>query len=509
MPNNASADLVIVGAGSAGSVIAARASEDGKRSVILLEAGPDYADAARLPPDLLDGTRNSVLSHDWGFTHSPTARQIPFEYPRGKVVGGSSAVNTCIALRGLPRDYDEWAERGLPEWSFEHCLPAFKRLERDLDIDDEWHGRDGPIPIRRHPKGELVPWQAAFLEAAGELGFAPCADHNNPTLTGVGAHPMNKLRGIRMSAARCYLTPEVRARDNLRIVANVLVRRVLFENRRVVGVEVSVAGKVTRFDTSRVLLCAGAIASPGILLRSGIGAERTLNRLNVEMVSEVPAVAARLLDHPGSAMLLAPKPGVCKLNHPLVQSVLRYTSQDSSYPDDMQLQPGSLLPLTRIELPVVTLMCCVGKPRGVGQLVYESADPESKPRIVSDFARDPEDMARAAEAMELAALLAATKPMKELATFLWPAFPIFSKRTHVLDWLPKASGSGYHPCGTVPMGPEGDPECAVDSRGRVRGVQGLHVADASIMPTIPTYNINLPTLMIGERFGEWIQTDQL
>ena len=156
----------------------------------------------------------------------------------------------------------------------------------------------------------------AFVEAARELGFAPCADHNNPTLTGVGAHPMNKVRGIRMSAARCYLTPEVRARDNLRIVANVLVRRILFENRRVVGVEVSVAGKVTRFDTSRVLLCAGAIASPGILLRSGIGAERTLNRLNVEMVSEVPAVAARLLDHPGSAMLLAPKPGVCKLNHP-------------------------------------------------------------------------------------------------------------------------------------------------------------------------------------------------
>jgi choline dehydrogenase len=208
-------------------------------------------------------------------------------------------------------------------------------------------------------------------------------------------------------------------------------------------------------------------------------------------------------------MLLAPKPGVCKLSHPLIQSVLRYTSQDSAYNDDMQLQPGSLLPLTRIEFPVVTLMCCVGKPRGTGILDYESADPEHKPRIVSNFAHDPEDLARAAEAMELAALLAATKPMKELATFLWPAQPVFSKRQLIVDWLPKASGSGYHPCGTVPMGPEGDEGSAVDGRGRVRGVQGLYVADASIMPTIPTYNINLPTLMIGERFGEWVQRDAL
>jgi choline dehydrogenase len=509
MSNDASADLVIVGAGSAGSVIAARASADGKLRVLLLEAGPDYGDAARLPPDLLDGTRNSVLAHDWGFTHSPTAVQIPFEYPRGKVVGGSSAVNTCIALRGLPRDYDEWAELGLPEWSFAHCLPAFKRLERDLDIADEWHGSDGPIPIRRHPAGELVPWQAAFVEAARELGFPACADHNNPTLTGVGAHPMNKLRGIRMSAARCYLTPEVRARENLRIVPNVLVRRVLFENRRAVGVEASVGGSVRHFRSPRVLLCAGAIASPGILLRSGIGPERTLNRLQVALISDVPAVASRLLDHPGSAMLLAPKHGVCKLNHPLVQTVLRYTSQDSSELDDMQLQPGSLLPLTRIELPVVTLMCCVGKPRGTGELIFDSADPEAKPRITSNFAHNPHDLAKAAEAMELAALLASTKPMKELATLLWPAHPVFSKRHLVLEWLPRASGSGYHPCGTVPMGPEGDPASAVDSRGRVRGVQGLYVADASIMPTIPTYNINLPTLMIGERFAEWVQRNEL
>ena len=145
--------------------------------MLLLEAGPDYPDDGLLPRDLRDGTRNSWRAHDWGFRHRPTPGQILFAFPRGKVVGGSSAVNTCIALRGQPYDYDEWAARGLPEWSWDACLPAFKRLEDDLDFDNEWHGKDGPIPIRRHPPGELVPWQAAFVEACRELGLPRLRRH--------------------------------------------------------------------------------------------------------------------------------------------------------------------------------------------------------------------------------------------------------------------------------------------------------------------------------------------
>jgi choline dehydrogenase len=503
------ADLVVVGSGSAGSVIAARATENSKRQVLLLEAGPDYPDPAELPADLADGTRNSVLSHDWGFAHRPTHRQILFDFPRGKVVGGSSAVNTCVALRGQPHDYDEWASLGLPDWSFERCLPAFKRLETDLDIDDEWHGRSGPIPIRRHTPDELVPWQSAFLEAAAGLGFRRCTDHNNPTLTGFGPHPMNKVRGVRMSAARCYLTRTVRARDNFEIRPNTLVRRVLFRNRRVSGLELECAGERLTLHTECVVLCGGAIATPAILLRSGIGPDEVVRKLGVTLVADVPAIGAKLLDHPGSAMILAPRSGVCELLHPLLQTVLRYTSENAEYRDDMQLQPGSLLPLTRVAFPVVTLMCSVGKPHGSGHLEFRSADPHVKPRIHSNFSRDGQDLARAAEAMELAWLLARSKPLRELASFFWPSEGVLSNRKRILDWLPKASGSGYHPCGTVPMGAEHEPLAAVDGRGRVRGVSGLFVADASIMPAIPSYNINLPTLMIGERFGEWFKTGEL
>jgi choline dehydrogenase len=175
------ADTVIVGAGSSGAVIAVRATERSEREVLLLEAGPDYPHPLGLPKDLLDGTRNSMRKHDWGQMHRPRPQSpLLYWFPRGRVVGGSSAVNTCIALRGQPHDYDEWASLGLREWSWEACLPAFRRLENDLDVQNEWHSQDGPLPLRRHPASELVPWQAAFLDACAELGFPRCADSTTP-----------------------------------------------------------------------------------------------------------------------------------------------------------------------------------------------------------------------------------------------------------------------------------------------------------------------------------------
>lgn len=503
------AETVVVGAGSSGAVIAARMSENPARDVLLIEAGPDYPDVEALPSDLVDGTRNSMRLHDWGFRHLPTRGQVLFDFPRGKVVGGSSAVNTCIALRGTPEDYDEWASRGLGEWSFIKCLPAFKALESDQDFDNEWHGRSGPIPIRRHTPDELTPWQAAFLEGARALGFAASADHNDPRQTGVGPHAMNKLNGVRMSAARCYLTPEVRRRENLRIRANSLVRRVVFEGRRAIGLEIETDGAVEIVRARTIVLSAGALQSPAILLRSGIGPRAQIEQLGVELVADVPAVGARLLDHPGAVIVLVPRWGVSRVEFPLIQTMLRFTSEDAPQPNDMQLQPGSFMFLPALSTPCVTLMCCVGKPRGTGTLTVTTVDPRAKPRIESRLLEDDADRARAVEALELAWLCARTPPMHKLASFLWPNERTLSDRRKLDRWIFSATGSGYHPCGTVPMGADDDSEAALDAHGRVRGVDNLLVADASIMPTIPSANTNLTALMIGERFGEWLRDGAL
>ena len=496
------ADTVIVGAGAAGAVIAARMTERSTHEVLLLEAGPDYP--SDLPEDLRDGTRNSMERHDWGYRHRPAPGKGSFVYPRGRVVGGSTAVNTCIALRGQPYDYDEWE---LDDWTWERCLPAFVRLENDLDFDDaRYHGQRGPIRIRRHAPAELTPWQAAFLEACKTLGFHRQDDANEPGSQGFGPHAMNKIDGVRQSVARGYLDAATRARDNLTIQGETLVRRVLFEGRRVVGVEVETDGRVERIDARRVVLSAGAVHTPGILLRSGIGPREEIRRMGVTPVADNEWVAKRLLDHPGCAIFLIPKrPGIAQDTH-LIQTVLRYASRGGQTAD-MILQPGSFAPLPWGDTPLVTLMAAIGKPRGWGTIRYE-ADPHSKPRIDSRFLVDPDDLEMAMEAMEIAWLLATSAPMRELASFLVPGERDLTSRRAMRRWIRDQTGSGYHPCGTVPMGANAD-EGATDSRGRVFGVEGLIVADASLFPTVPSANTNLSTIMLGERFGEWLREGEL
>ena len=227
-------DILIIGAGSAGSAIAARASEDPNRTVCLVEAGPDYSNITATPFDLVNGDDNSYDAHDWRFSYAPTAgRSVRF--PRGRVTGGSSAVNTCIALRGMPEDYDEWASFGNTEWAWDKVLPAFRRLERDLDFGEApWHGDAGPISIRRYPEGELTAPQGAFLDAARRLGYPDCADANDPAGWGSGPHPMNKLGALRVSCAVGYLAP-ARIRPNLTIRPNTVVARLLIRNGACVG----------------------------------------------------------------------------------------------------------------------------------------------------------------------------------------------------------------------------------------------------------------------------------
>ena len=506
-------DTVIVGAGSAGCVIAARMTESDAHDVLLVEAGPDHG--AHRPADLADGTRNSYGQHDWGYLHRPSARaafSVPL--PRGRVVGGSSAVNTCIALRGVPADYDEWAARGLPAWSWERCRPALLRLERDLDcaesvaagdgrFDPGEHGLDGPLPIRRAREDELTGWQRAFRDACVERGFPRVEDHNAQGALGVGPHPRNVVDGVRQDAARAWLTPAVRARPQLAIAPHTSVHRLVFRGRRVAGVELEQHGIVRTVGARRVVLAAGALGTPGLLLRSGVGPRAELTRLGVRCVRDVPAVGARLLDHPGTAIFFWPaRGGIADPSASLVQIALRLRSAQGAFDGDLQLQPGSFwhFPLGRgVAMAGTTLMLQVGKPVGTGTVRWPSRHPHAAPWIASRFFTEPADRAVALEGLELARDLLDAPSLRGLAHAVWPRPGRLRDRAALEAMLPSLCDSGYHPSGTVPMGE------ACDAFGRIADLEGLHVADASLFPTIPTANIHLAVLMIGERFGAWLR----
>ncbi len=503
-------DDLIVGAGSSGAALAARLSEDAARRVLLLEAGPDYPTIDATPQDLSDSTWISVVRHDWGFkADAIKGREI--EFPRGKVTGGSSAVNAAIALRGVPADYDEWAGLGNAEWGWAKLLPYFTKLEDDQDEGGPLHGRGGPIPVRRWKPAELVPLQRACLDAGPALGFAAVKDHNHPEATGIGPWPMNQRGGMRISTAIAYLLT-ARRRPNLTIRPDCLVSRVILEGSRAVGVELAGGAEVVRGQ--RITLSAGAIASPAILLRSGIGPRADLEALGIASAVDLPGVGANLIDHPLASVALVPRPGVCHPAQPVVQIGIRFTSLGSPEWNDMQLVMISQADLTQIPAAMALvgapMIFAVGvalqRPRSRGRVSLTSPDPRAQPRIELNYLDHPDDMRRMVEGLRLAWRAAQ-----------WPAIARHAERVAILTeemvvsdeflqgYLQMAVTTIYHPVGTARMGPDGDAGAVVDQRGHVRGVDGLLVVDASIMPNIPRANTNLTCIMIGERAADWMR----
>ncbi len=500
-------DVIVIGAGSAGSVIATRLSEDPGRQVLLLDAGPDYADLASTPDDLLNGYWNSTRAHDWRFRAHHTQSGWPHRFPRGRVVGGSSAVNTTIALRGIPEDYDEWSSLGNPEWSWEKVLPYFRAMEHDMDFADDFHGQSGPMPVVRYREDDLVNWQAAFMESCRALGFPITTDNNDPESTGAGPHPMNRRGRLRISTAIAYLA-EARQRPNLTIRDSAHVRRILLSRSQAVGVELDLGATGESIFARQIVLAAGAIQSPAILLRSGIGGRDDLERLGVPCRVELPGVGRHLLDHPVVGVSYIPREGVCRTDVPSVQVTMRYRASGSNQRNDMQVMPVSFFESDNG--PRFAIGTVLEQVRGEGRLVVESLNPRAQPKIESHFCEDPEDLRRMVEGVRIALRLGESEPLAALHTGIDRPRPRHLDSDEALGaWIQQRADSGYHPCSTAKMGPVGDPGAVVDQFGRMHGVDGLVVADASIMPTVPRANTNFTTIMIGERVGEWLRDGEI
>lgn len=489
-------DFLIIGAGSAGCVLAARLSE--VANVLLIEAGPDYADPDSLPDDLVNGW-TLTTSHDWGYDSEPGVVGHRIALPRARVVGGCSATNATFALRGAPADYDAWAEAGLAGWGFEDVLPFFNRLEADADFgSDPWHGDRGPIPIRRYGPDELRPVHAATIDGLKATGNSRTPDHNRPGAVGVGAAPVNTKDGRRISAASAYLDP-VRHRDSLHIMADHMVADVIIKDGRAIGVRTHADGET--FGADRVIVAAGAYSSPAILMRSGIGDPAHLEPLGIGVAADLRGVGNNLIDHPGGSIDLAYAPDV--LPGPRFQSVatVRSSLAEADGPDLHIFAAG---PVEDPESPTgasFSLATAVMKPRSRGRLRLTSKDPITPPSIDPGYFREEVDLERMVEALELAREAAATRPLKDLSNGIEIASASATDRPALAAYARDECWSYHHAVGTCAMGLDPDEGAVVDSDCAVFGVDGLYVVDASVMPDIPAANTNLPTLMIAEKIA--------
>ena len=333
-------DVIIIGSGSAGSILATRLTEDSDRSVLLLEAGPDYPTLEELPEEVRLGyaTEADIVTsdHNWQFVGQATEKATML-VPRGKVTGGSSAINGQVFLRGMPEDYDSWASLGNDQWNFEKLLPYFRKLETDTDFHDDFHGTDGPIIARRFKREEWLPAPHAFFAACKDAGYPEAEDQNNPDATGIGPTPYNNPNGIRWSTNLGYLSLS-RHRLNLTIRPNCHAHKILFEGNRAVGVEVESGGEKFTVRGEEIILSTGAIGSPQLLMLSGVGPTDQLENLGISVVKDAPGVGQNLRDHPSIWVTWRTKEGF-PLDGlaPRGQLMLHYTATGSELRNDVKI----------------------------------------------------------------------------------------------------------------------------------------------------------------------------
>ncbi|MBV8083337.1 MAG: GMC family oxidoreductase N-terminal domain-containing protein [Chloroflexi bacterium] len=499
-------DVLIVGSGAAGSVLAARLSENASRTVCVLEAGPDFASVDDLPEYVrfagTGGPRTRPANMDWAYTARSSTFQTELEVPRGRVIGGSSSINGVVFFRALRADLDEWVAAGNPDWSLEACLPAFRRLENDQDYARlPYHGAEGPIPVSRAPESDWTPASRAFHQACRSLGYPDCPDMNAPDAYGVGPIPTNFFHNLRHGTAVGYLLP-ARSRTNLTILGESHATRVLFDGRRAVGAEAMVNGRPERIEAGEVVLAAGAIASPQLLMLSGVGPATHLESVGVPVLLDLPGVGQGMRDHPAlytiweAREIAQPPTGLS------FQVGLRATAPESDDVLDMQVNclctfgPRGEMP------PRYAITNSIMHARSAGQVQLWTTDPAAPPLLDFCHLEDPSDMRRLRSILRTAVRIGQHEAFEGVRVArLSPLDAVVESDAALDEWMQRTLVTGHHASCTCRMGPESDPRAVVDQAGRVRGLEAIRVVDASIMPDCPRANTNATTIMLAEKIA--------
>ncbi len=508
-------DYVIVGAGSSGATLASRLTEDPEISVLLLEAGPDYR-SADTPPDMRSpNPYGIILDPEHGrfrfdsLMARRSATQEPRTYWRGRGVGGSSSINGQIAIRAIPEDFAWWVDEGAAGWGWDDVLPAFNRLETDLDYGDKpYHGSDGPVPVYRAPLETWGHVDLALREAALDLGYGWDPDHNAPEGSGVATYAINSRDGARVSINDAYLEP-ARSRPNLTIRGGIVVDRVLFDGRQATGVRAVTVDGISEFRGKTVVLSAGSTFSPGILIRSGIGPARDLDSLGIPHIADLP-VGENLIEHSAVwiGLNLKPEARATSVDQRHTNCCVRYSSglADAGR-NDMILISMNVGGLGVEGLQRGLINVCTFQTFSRGRLTVTSTDPLANPEIDLAMFSDDRDLVRLRDGMRRLQQIIAHPAVQRIteSTASWVTGQVIGADAsdEELDaWIVANSQDCQHPIGTCRMGAADDPRSVVDPACRVIGVEGLRVIDGSIMPENPRANTHLTCVMIGELMAE-------